>query len=68
MRTNLFVRNTAECIIGIFPFQIDDKLSELVIMAEFVDGVHYNHVRNNTLSWAGNIPKAFQPIMAEKSR
>ncbi len=50
LRTYLFVWNAAECIIGIFPFQIDDKLSELVIIAEFVDGVHYNHVNNNTLS------------------
>ena len=32
--TNLLIRNATECIIGIFAFEIDDKLCKFVIMAK----------------------------------
>jgi hypothetical protein len=51
MRTNLFIRDTAECIIRILPLKIDNELGELVIMAEIVDGVLCNQVRPEALSW-----------------
>lgn len=51
MRTNLFIRDTAECVIRILPLKIDNELGELVIIAEIVDGVLCSQVNPEALSW-----------------
>lgn len=69
MRANLFVWNATEGIIRVLSFQIDNELGELVIMAEIVHRVLCNHISHRTLTWRNkSMPKAFQPIIAEKSR
>jgi hypothetical protein len=35
----LFVRNTAECIIRVLSFQVNDELSEFVISSELINRV-----------------------------
>jgi hypothetical protein len=49
MRSNLFVRNAAECIIGILPLQIDNKFGELMIMAKLIGGVLCIGISNRTV-------------------
>jgi hypothetical protein len=68
-RINLLVRDTAESVIWILALQINDKFGELMILSEKLDRVlcifcqHCNKLQKLTI-----LPRAFHPMMAEKSR
>ena len=42
MKSNLLIGNAAECIVRILALQIDNELSELVIMSKSICGVLCN--------------------------
>jgi hypothetical protein len=61
--------NATERIIRIFAFQVNDQLCEFVIVTEKVHRILCNEsASENGQRDDSNLPKAFHPIMAEKSR
>jgi hypothetical protein len=38
--SNLFIRNSAECVIGIFAFEINHEFGKLVVLSQSVYGIN----------------------------
>lgn len=68
----LLVRNCAEGIIRVDPLVADQKLGELVFLAVAIDGLLCARtcvrIALDWYVWYLISPRAFHPIMAEKSK
>jgi hypothetical protein len=67
--TNFLIRDTAECIIGILAVQVNDELGKFMISTKQVYRVLWEWLdKGERRDEYGALPKAFHPIIAEKSR
>lgn len=67
----LFVRNSTESILGVYTLVTDDELGKFMVRAEELYSVLWMNPISFCLPlrlhYRNHLPKAFQPMMAEKS-
>lgn len=65
----LLVRDGAVDVLGVDALVVDDELGVLVVGAKLLDGVFYSIVSiRYTIFQPIALPRALQPMMAEKSK